>query len=194
MTIERWLHVVALRCRSLFRRRHVDNDLDDEIRHHIELVVEDHVAKGMDAAAARDLAARQLGRADLVKERCRDARGTQHADTIVLDVRYALRTLVASRSPPSPSRHRARHRRQRRRVQPRRRRALVPLPCRCRRLVSAGVPAGPLRRCAIGSVTRRRRYASHAFTLSGEGSRCASRARCLSRLMPLLGVKPALGR
>ena len=202
MPFERWLYVLSLRWRSLFRRRHVDGDLDDEIRHHVELAAEEHVAKGMDAATARRLVIRQLGGVDRVKERCRDARGTELADTIALDVRYALRTL--RRNPAF---------------------AIVavvtlalgiganaavfsladgillaglPYPDADRLVSVTGTfPGGAFAamRDQVRSLDVGAYAEGHTFILSGDGEPLRVAGTLVSaELMPLLGVKPALGR
>ena len=194
MPFERWLHFLSLPWRSLFRRRHVDGDLDDEIRHHVERAVEEHVAKGMDEATARHLVVRQLGGVDRVKERCRDARGTALADTIVLDVRYALRTSVATGLHRRRRRDaRTGHRRQRRGVQCRRRHSPSrPAVRRCRstRQRDPGrFPGGAFAamRDEVRSLDVAAYAEGHAFTLSGDGEPLRIRGTLISaELMPLL--------
>lgn len=46
---EHWIYTVPLRLRSLFRRREVDQDLEDEIRDHLERKAADYIAHGMSA-------------------------------------------------------------------------------------------------------------------------------------------------
>ena len=93
MRIERWLHTLPLKWRSLARRDEVEQDLDDEIRDHLERRVEEFISQGISLAQARVFAASQFGPVDVAKERCRDARGLQAIDSTMQDVRYALRTL-----------------------------------------------------------------------------------------------------
>ena len=47
MRPERWLFTIPLRLRSLFRWAQSDQDLDDELRDHLERKTEEYVAKGM---------------------------------------------------------------------------------------------------------------------------------------------------
>jgi hypothetical protein len=42
-----WLFTIPLRLRSLFRRTQVDQELDDELRDHLEQATEEYVANGM---------------------------------------------------------------------------------------------------------------------------------------------------
>lgn len=36
MRVEHWFYTIPLRLRSLFRRRHVEQELDEELRYHLE--------------------------------------------------------------------------------------------------------------------------------------------------------------
>ena len=93
MRFERWMYTLPLRWRSLIRRNRVEQDLDDEIRYHIERQVEDQVASGVDREEAWRRVRRNFGALDRAKEQCRDARHMALVDTLTQDVRYALRTL-----------------------------------------------------------------------------------------------------
>src|SRR5678816_2025428 len=96
MRIERWLYVLPLRLRSLFRRRDVEQDLDDELRDHIEHQTAENVRRGMSEAAARTAALRAMGGLEYQKEQARDTRGTRWLEELSQDVRYAIRTLRRS--------------------------------------------------------------------------------------------------
>ena len=68
MGLERWLHALLLKWRSLVRRQQVERDLDDEIRYHLETEVESLVSKGMDRAEAWRMVRRGFGGIDQSKE------------------------------------------------------------------------------------------------------------------------------
>jgi predicted permease len=70
-----------------------EEQLEKELRFHIEQHTADLIAKGLDAREARRRAWLALGGAEQVKEHCRDARGTRWLEDLVRDVAYALRTL-----------------------------------------------------------------------------------------------------
>src|SRR4030095_7233390 len=93
MSFERWLRVARMRLNSLTSRRQLDRDLDDELRDHVEQQIQQHLADGMTPGAARTAALRAIGGLEQRKEQCRDARGWQIVDSLLQDVRYALRTL-----------------------------------------------------------------------------------------------------
>jgi len=97
MRPEHWLYVVPLRLRSLFRRRQVESELDDEVRFHIEQQTDAYVAQGLSPAEARNTALRTFGGIEQHKEECRDMRRTELLNEIAQDVRYAIR--VFERSP-----------------------------------------------------------------------------------------------
>lgn len=94
MRLEHWLYTIPLRIRSLFRRGQIEQELDDELRDHVERQAAAHIAHGMSAAAARTASLRAFGGIEWRKEQCRDARGVQPLEDAAGDVRYALRTLA----------------------------------------------------------------------------------------------------
>jgi len=82
--------------RNLFLQRHVERDLDEEVRSHLELLVEQHMANGMDEAAARRAARLELSSADQVKDAVRDVRRGARLEQIWRDLRYGYRMLARS--------------------------------------------------------------------------------------------------
>ncbi|MPY89993.1 MAG: FtsX-like permease family protein [Luteitalea sp.] len=96
MHLERWLHAVPLRLRSLFRRRRVEAELDEEIRDHLEQQVAEHIARGSTLEEARSAALRAIGGVEQRKEECRDARRVNIIEQTMQDLRYATRTLRAN--------------------------------------------------------------------------------------------------
>ena len=96
MRLLRLLYTLPLRIRSLFRRDQVEQDLDDELRDHLQRRIEADIARGMTADEARYAAMRAMGGVEQRKEECRDMRGTQLVDQFRQDIRYAWRSLVKS--------------------------------------------------------------------------------------------------
>jgi len=82
-----------LRLCSLFRRRAVDRELDDELRFHLERQIAENVARGMPAEEARYAALREFGGVDQVREECRDMRKVNWLQDFVLDLHYGWRML-----------------------------------------------------------------------------------------------------
>jgi putative ABC transport system permease protein len=94
--IERWLYTVPLRLRCLFRRKQVEQELDDELHFHLEQQMEAAVSRGTAPDDARAAALRALDRIELRKEECRDMRRIGLIDNLNQDLRYALRMLRKS--------------------------------------------------------------------------------------------------
>ena len=87
---------LLIRLRGLFRRNTVERELDEELRFHFERLVDAHVQSGLPLAEARRRARLELGGLDQVREDCRDARGTRLLETLLREIRYALRVLRKS--------------------------------------------------------------------------------------------------
>jgi predicted permease len=85
--------IAAMRLRSLARRKRVEDDLEKELRFHLEQQVEENLAAGMPPAEARRAALRKLGSVAQIQEECRDMRRTDTLETLGRDLRYALRSL-----------------------------------------------------------------------------------------------------
>src|SRR6266550_1354543 len=96
MRPEHWLCTIPLRLRSLFRRAQSDQDLDYELRDHLERKTEEYVAKGMTQEEAHRRARIDLEGIEQTKEKCRDARRVNWIQDFVQDLRYGTRTLRKS--------------------------------------------------------------------------------------------------
>src|SRR6266567_3111673 len=88
-----WLYTIPLRLRWLFHRRQADQELDDELRDHLERKTEEYVAQGMTQEEAHRRARLDLGGIEQTKEKCRDARRVNWIQDLTQDLRYALRRL-----------------------------------------------------------------------------------------------------
>lgn len=83
----------TIRLRSLFKRATVEQELDAELRFHVERQVDSYLKLGLDHDEAVRRATLEFGGLDQVKEDCRDARGIHVINDLSQDVRYAMRTL-----------------------------------------------------------------------------------------------------
>ncbi len=81
------------RLRGSVRTSAFEQNMDEELRHHLELETEALVAGGMTSEAARDTARRRFGSVALVKDDCRESWGVRAIDMLTQDVRFALRNL-----------------------------------------------------------------------------------------------------
>ena len=81
------------RLRSLFRRRTVESEMDQELRFHLEQQIDKLVRSGLPQQEATRLAQLALGGYEQTKEDYRDARGVRFLETLVRDVRYGWRML-----------------------------------------------------------------------------------------------------
>jgi putative ABC transport system permease protein len=77
----------------LFRRRHLEYELEEELRSAFDMVVDRYVAAGMSQAEARRKARLDFEGMEQVKERVRDRLAGSSLDTMAQDVRYAWRGL-----------------------------------------------------------------------------------------------------
>jgi len=96
MRPEHWLYTIPLRLRSLFRWAQADQEVDDELRDHLERKTEEYVAQGMTQEEAHRRARLDLGGIEQTKEKCRDARRVNWVQDFVQDLCYGLRMLRKS--------------------------------------------------------------------------------------------------
>src|SRR6266568_7963534 len=96
MRLEHWLYTVPLRLRSLFRRDRGEQELDEELRFHLEQQIEEHIARGSSPEEARYAALRAMGGVERRKEECRDMRRVSFVDDLAQDLGYGARILRGS--------------------------------------------------------------------------------------------------
>ncbi len=75
------------------RRSRLEEQLDKELKFHLEQHTADLLDRGYSLQDAQRVARLELGGPEQVKEKCRDARGTRWLEDFFQDVRYALRML-----------------------------------------------------------------------------------------------------
>jgi putative ABC transport system permease protein len=93
MRPEHWLYTIPLRLRSLFRWTQADQELDDELREHLERATEEYVAKGMTQKEGQRRARLDLGGIEQTKEKCRDTRRVNRIQDLMQDLHFGLRLL-----------------------------------------------------------------------------------------------------
>jgi len=82
--------------RNLFLSRRVEADLDQEVRSHLELLVAEKIRAGMPPHEAQRAARIELGGVEQVKEQVRDSRTGAFLDSLLQDLRFALRQMHRS--------------------------------------------------------------------------------------------------
>jgi predicted permease len=78
----------------LFRNRALDQRLDAELQFHVDQQTDEYGAGGMNPTEARRRTMIELGGFEQVKQRCRDVHWENQLETLFLDLRFALRSLV----------------------------------------------------------------------------------------------------
>lgn len=91
-----WASAVAARLRGLFEHKRLERELDDEVRFHLEMQIEDNLKAGMNPVEARYAALRSFGAIEPMKERYRERRAFALVETMAQDISYAVRTLRKS--------------------------------------------------------------------------------------------------
>src|SRR5215469_399881 len=90
------LRVAIARCRALVTRKRFDGDLDEELRVHLDMLVEENLHRTISAEEARYAALRTFGGVEQVREAYREQRGLPMIDVLAQDLRFALRQLGRS--------------------------------------------------------------------------------------------------
>src|SRR5262245_38114989 len=88
-------HVACL-LRNLFYRQREERELDEEVRAHEQLLVDENIRAGMKPEEARRRARLELGGVEQVKEQVREIRAGHLLETLGSDVRYAARMMRRS--------------------------------------------------------------------------------------------------
>src|SRR5436853_5000550 len=96
MRPEHWLFTIPLRLRSLFRWTRADQELDEELRDHLDRKTEEYVGQVMTREEAHRRARIDLGGIEQTKEKCRDARRVNWIQDFVQDLDFAVRMLHKS--------------------------------------------------------------------------------------------------
>jgi putative ABC transport system permease protein len=83
--------------RAVTRRSAWEQDLEEELRSHVECRAEDLMRAGLTREEAERQARIELGTCETYKERCREAQGLHWLDELRQDLLYAVRTFRRSR-------------------------------------------------------------------------------------------------
>src|SRR5690348_216271 len=81
---------------TLFHRQHLETDMDEELRSHLENRAEELMRSGVPREEAERRARIEFGGYQKFKEECREAAGAHFIETILQDLRFAFRMLRKS--------------------------------------------------------------------------------------------------
>jgi predicted permease len=91
-----FMRVLMSRCASVFRREQLDRELDDELRSHLEMAMDENQRRGMSGEDARRAAIRDFGGVTQVREKLRMREGLPWLEEVRRDIGYALRQMRKS--------------------------------------------------------------------------------------------------
>ncbi len=89
-----WLRVLIQRLRGIFLKRRFERELEEEIRSHLDLQIEDNQRQGMSPDEAQSVALRKFGGVEQIKEVYQARRGLPVVETTLQDLRYGLRMML----------------------------------------------------------------------------------------------------
>lgn len=93
-----WLRMLRVRVFGLLRKQQLEAEMEEELRFHLAMRVEDNLARGMSPDDALREARRQLGNRSLIKEEWRDERDGGALEVFWRDLCVAARRLKKERS------------------------------------------------------------------------------------------------
>jgi hypothetical protein len=91
-----WIRIFLNRCASLFGKKKLDQELDDELHSHLEFAIDENLRRGLSRQEARIRALKEFGGLTQIRESYRVQRGVPLLESVGQDLRYALRRLSKS--------------------------------------------------------------------------------------------------
>jgi predicted permease len=88
------IRIAIARIRALFRRDATTDEIREELHFHVQMRTEEYAHQGLDAEAARQAALRRFGNLAVIQDRGYDERGGGLMETLLQDVKYAVRQLA----------------------------------------------------------------------------------------------------
>src|ERR1700734_122631 len=88
-----WITTLASRTRAWLSPRGVDQEFENELSAHLDMLTEENIRRGMPPDEAGRAARIKLGGLTQLKETNRELRGLPFIETFFQDARYALRML-----------------------------------------------------------------------------------------------------
>ena len=90
----KWFNILSDRLRALRQRETVINDIDREMRLHLEMQVDENIKAGMSPEEAREKAMRSFGNVNRAVDAAYDVKGGGVFETLSQDIRYGIRMLA----------------------------------------------------------------------------------------------------
>ena len=88
-----WIRALASRTRAWLSPHHADQDFENELEIHLEMLTDENVRRGMAPEEAKRAARMRLGGLTQLKETNRELQGLPLIETFLQDTRYAFRML-----------------------------------------------------------------------------------------------------
>jgi putative ABC transport system permease protein len=88
------MRMFGSRLAGLFRKDHIEEGLDSELRAHLDALTEENIRRGMDPEEARYAARREFGSLEQTKQAYREQRSLPFFDALIQDSRFAVRMLA----------------------------------------------------------------------------------------------------
>lgn len=93
-----WFRVSQARWGAVFRQANIEEEIDEELRFHLEMRTRENIARGLPAVEASLKARRRFGNFNGIKDACRDIRGLGALLVLWHDTRFAARMLLKDRA------------------------------------------------------------------------------------------------
>ena len=90
----KWFNILRDRLRALRRRDNVIDDIDREMRLHLDLQIDANIKAGMPPSEAREKALRSFGNVNRAVDAAYDVKGGGLFETLAQDIRYGARVLL----------------------------------------------------------------------------------------------------
>ncbi len=90
----KWLNILTVRLRGLFRRESVLQDIEEELRIHVEMETETNIERGMQPDEAQAAALKSFGNRGRIRDLGFEIRGGGWLETLWQDLRYGARMLI----------------------------------------------------------------------------------------------------
>ena len=94
----RFLTAIHMWLRALWRRERVEDEMEREMRLHLEMQTDENIRHGMSPDEARRHATIAFGGLERQKEAVRDERGTRGLEALVSEFRFGIRTLAKNKA------------------------------------------------------------------------------------------------